>query len=218
MITCAMCDDELPFAEQLRSFVMAYAKKRRVELQAETFASAEELLEEIENGAGFEILFLDIEMRKMDGIELGKKLRERSYQTLIIYVSGYDQYMRQLFEAEPFRFLSKPLKQEELENVLDKAFERISRDIVYLESNKRKIIVHTVRGEYEYYHKLDEEEEELLAISADFVRIHKAYLVNMEHVEAFQYEKLALRDGTILSISEAHRANVRSRFWEWGSE
>lgn len=127
MITCAMCDDELPFAEQLRSLVMAYAKKKRVELQAETFASAEELLEEIENGAGFEILFLDIEMRKMDGIELGKKLRERSYQTLIIYVSGYDQYMRQLFEAEPFRFLSKPLKQEELENVLDKAFERISR-------------------------------------------------------------------------------------------
>ena len=238
MITCAMCDDELPFAEQLRSLVMAYAKKKRVELQAETFASAEELLEEIENGAGFEILFLDIEMRKMDGIELGKKLRERSYQTLIIYVSGYDQYMRQLFEAEPFRFLSKPLKQEELENVLDKAFERISRfhrelftirfgknvvnllcrDIVYLESNKRKVNVHTVRGEYEYYHKLDEAEEELLAISADFVRIHKAYLVNMEHVEAFQYEKLALRDGTILSISEAHRANVRSRFWEWGSE
>ena len=238
MITCAMCDDELPFAEQLRSLVMAYAKKKRVELQAETFASAEELLEEIENGAGFEILFLDIEMRKMDGIELGKKLRERSYQTLIIYVSGYDQYMRQLFEAEPFRFLSKPLKQEELENVLDKAFERISRfhrelftirfgknvvnllcrDIVYLESNKRKVIVHTVRGEYEYYHMLDEAEEEILAISADFVRIHKAYLVNMEHVEAFQYEKLALRDGTILSISEAHRANVRSRFWEWGSE
>ena len=189
MITCAMCDDELPFAEQLRSLVMAYAKKKRLELQAETFASAEELLEEIENGAGFEIL-------------------------------------------------SKPLKQEELENVLDKAFERISRfhrelftirfgknvvnllcrDIVYLESNKRKVIVHTVRGEYEYYHKLDEAEEELLAISADFVRIHKAYLVNMEHVEAFQYEKLALRDGTILSISEAHRANVRSRFWEWGSE
>ena len=147
MITCAMCDDELPFAEQLRSLVMAYAKKKRVELQAETFASAEELLEEIENVVNL-----------------------------------------------------------------------LCRDIVYLESNKRKVIVHTVRGEYEYYHKLDEAEEELLAISADFVRIHKAYLVNMEHVEAFQYEKLALRDGTILSISEAHRANVRSRFWEWGSE
>ena len=111
MITCAMCDDELPFAEQLRSLVMAYAKKKRVELQAETFASAEELLEEIENGAGFEILFLDIEMRKMDGIELGKKLRERSYQTLIIYVSGYDQYMRQLFEAESISvFLFKTIK------------------------------------------------------------------------------------------------------------
>ena len=61
MITCAMCDDELPFAEQLRSLVMAYAKKKRVELQAETFASAEELLEEIENCEGEKRLVRDIE-------------------------------------------------------------------------------------------------------------------------------------------------------------
>ncbi len=235
MITCAMCDDDLPFAEQLRSLVLSYAKEQHIEVQAETFASAGELLSEIESGAGFEILFLDIEMQEMNGIELGKKLREISYQTLLIYVSGYDQYMRQLFDTEPFRFLSKPLQKEELYSVLDKAFERIGRfrrenftirfgknvvnllcrDIVYLESNRRKVIVHTVRGEYEYYHKLDEAENELTEISADFIRIHKAYLVNMEHVEAFQYEKLALRDGTILSISEVHRADVRSRFWEY---
>ncbi len=230
-----MCDDELAFAEQLRELVISYAKEHHIDVQAETFASAEELFSEIEQGAGFEILFLDIEMGKMNGIELGKKLRDLSYQTLLIYVSGYDQYLRQLFETEPFRFLSKPLKKEELFEVLDKAFERIGRfhrehftirfgknvvnllcrDIVYLESNKRKVIVHTVRGEYEYYQKLDDAQKEIDKISNDFVRIHKAYLVNMEHVEAFQYEKLALRDGTILSISEVHRANVRSRFWEY---
>ena len=235
MITCAMCDDDLPFAEQLRELVISYAKEQHIDVQAETFASAEELFSEIEQGAGFEILFLDIEMGKMNGIELGKKLRDLSYQTLLIYVSGYDQYMRQLFETEPFRFLSKPLKRAELFSVLDKAFERIGRfhrehftirfgknvinllcrDIVYLESNKRKVIVHTVRGEYEYYQKLDDAQKEIDKISNDFVRIHKAYLVNMEHVEAFQYEKLALRDGTILSISEVHRANVRSRFWDY---
>ena len=233
----AICDDEEKQRTYMKSLVERWLHQTFHHAQIREYASSEQFLFE-QADVMTQILFLDIEMRKMDGIELGKKLRERSYQTLIIYVSGYDQYMRQLFEAEPFRFLSKPLKQEELENVLDKAFERISRfhrelftirfgknvvnllcrDIVYLESNKRKVIVHTVRGEYEYYHKLDEAEEELLAISADFVRIHKAYLVNMEHVEAFQYEKLALRDGTILSISEAHRANVRSRFWEWGSE
>ena len=70
----------------------------------------------------------------------------------------------------------------------------LCRDIVYLESNKRKVIVHTVRGEYEYYHKLDEAEEELLLNQLQILFwIHKAYLVNMEHIEAFQYEKLALR-------------------------
>ena len=65
---------------------MAYAKKKRVELQAETFASAEELLEEIENGAGFEILFLDIEMRKMDGIELGKKSFVSAHTRHLLYM------------------------------------------------------------------------------------------------------------------------------------
>lgn len=99
MITCAMCDVNCRLPEQLRSLVMAYAKKRRVELQAETFASAEELLEEIENGAGFEILFLDIEMRKMDGIELGKKLRERHTRHLLymfqVMTSICDSCLRQ---------------------------------------------------------------------------------------------------------------------------
>ena len=58
---------------------------------------------------------------------------------------------------------------------------------MYLESNKRKVIVHTVRGEYEYYHKLDEAEEELLAISADFVRIHKA--VSYTHLDVYKRQR-----------------------------
>lgn len=235
MVSVAVCDDNLVFAEQLRSWLIQYGKEKREDFFVETYSTAEELLKEIAEGSGYELLFLDIEMKGMDGVELGLRLRELSYQALIIYVSGYDQYMRQLFEAEPFRFLSKPVDRSALFAVLDKAMVRIGRsrretftirfgrnvvnllcrDILYLESRQRKLIVHCTRGEYEYYHKLDEAQQELERISSDFVRIHKAYLVNMEHVEAFQYEKLALRDGTILSISEVHRAKVRSRFWEY---
>lgn len=238
MITAAVCDDNLIFGEQLRTWLLEYGKERHCELRVEAYASAEELLEDIHAGAGFELLFLDIEMKGMDGIELGLHLRAISYQTLLIYVSGYDQYMRRLFETEPFRFLSKPLNRAELFLVMDKAMERIGRfrrehftirfgknvvsllcrDILYLESRQRKVIVHTVRGAYSYYHKLDEAQAELEQISSDFVRIHKAYLVNMEHVEAFQYEKLAMRDGTILSISEVNRTKVRSRFWDYLKE
>lgn len=235
MITVAVCDDNAVFAEQLNQWIQDYGREKRLEFATEVYSSAEELLADIEAGRGFELMFLDIEMKGMNGVSLGLRLRELSFQTLLVYVSGYDQYFRQLFEVEPFRFLSKPLERAMLYEVLERAAQRIGkerrqtytfrfgknvvnllcRDILYLESRQRKVTVHTAHGEYEFYHKLDEVERELAAVSSLFVRIHKAYLVNLEQVEAFQYDKLALRDGTILNISEANRARVRSRFWDY---
>lgn len=238
MIAIAVCDDNAIFAEQLNQWILEYGRETRTEMATEVYSSAEELLREMEEGRAFELMFLDIEMKGMNGINLGLRLRELSCQALLVYVSGYDQYLRQLFETEPFRFLSKPLERALLYEVLEKAVERIGkgrketyrfrfgrnivnllcRDIVYLESRQRKVIVHSVHGEYEFYHKLDEVQRELEAISGRFVRIHKAYLVNMEQVEAFQYDKLALRDKTILNISESNRAKVRSKFWDYLKE
>ena len=124
----------------------------------------------------------------------------------------------QLFEVEPFRFLKKPLQREQLEDVFLKAQKRIEekqksyyrfqfgktviqvlqKDILYFESAGRKVIVHTVEKQYEYYDKLDQVEEKLK--EGHFLRIHKAYLVNIENIEAFQYERVALIDGTLLIL------------------
>ncbi len=236
MIAVGVCDDQIAFTEYMYRLIGQYAKEKKEEISVKQFNSAEELLKSLEEKESFEILFLDIEMKGMDGIALGKKLREKAYRILIVYVSGYDKYLRQLFEIEPFRFCSKPVDENELFDILDKAIARIrirSRetfrfqygknvvnllcaDISYLESSGRKIIVHSVNGVYEYYDKLDHAEHELAG--RRFVRIHKAYLINMDYVEAFQYEKVALRDGTILNISEKNRARVRSIFWDYLKE
>lgn len=236
MIAIGVCDDQIAFTEYMYRLLIQYGKEKREEISVKLFNSAEELLKGIEEKESFEILLLDIEMGGMDGIELGKKLREMTSRVLIIYVSGYDKYLRQLFEIEPFRFCSKPVNEKELFEILDKAVVRIKArnremfrfqygknvanllcaDISYLESSGRKIIVHSSNGNYEYYDKLDNAERELAA--RHFVRIHKAYLINMDHVEAFQYEKVALRDGTILNISEKNRSRVRNMFWDYLKE
>ena len=85
-----------------------------------------------------------------------------------------------------------------------------------MESAKRKVIVHTTNHTYDYYDKLDQVEEKLGNMR--FVRIHKAYLVNMDNIEAFQYDRVALTDGTILSISEKNRPRIREMFWEYCKE
>ncbi len=73
--------------------------------------------------------------------------------------------------------------------------------------------MHTLQHSYEYYGKLNEIEENLKEMR--FVRIHKAYLVNIDNVEAFQYERVAMSDGTILSISQKNRPRIRSEFWKY---
>lgn len=236
MIGIGICDDSVEFTEEMYRMIQRYGKERRLECSIKLYNSAEELLKALEEKESFELLFLDIEMTGMDGITLGKKLRELACRILIVYVSGYEKYLRQLFEVEPFRFCSKPVREQELFEVLDKAVERIRsrhretfrfqygknvvnllcEDIIFLESSGRKVIVHTSGGSYEYYDKLDHAQERLEG--RRFVRIHKAYLINMDYLEAFQYDKVALRDGTILNISEKHRARVRELFWDYLKE
>src|SRR5699024_3141440 len=146
------------------------------EVQIELYSDGKELLEDFESGIGLDLIFLDIEMKQVDGIETARKIREKDYHILIVYVSSYEQYLMQLFEVEPFRFLKKPLQREQLEDVFLKAQKRIEekqksyyrfqfgktviqvlqKDILYFESAGRKVIVHTVEKQYEYYDKLDQ--------------------------------------------------------------
>ena len=208
-------------------------KEEKIEMEVDVFFGGAGLWEQIQQTGAYDLIYLDIEMKQMDGIETARWIREHQYHMLLIYISSYDTYLKQLFEVEPFRFLQKPVSMEEFEPVFLKAVERIKeqkgeyfrfqsgrnminllcRDILYMESSGRKVIVHTINRTYEYYDKLDHVEEQLNGMR--FVRIHKAYLVNMDNVEAFQYERLSLKDGTILNISEKNRPRIRSIFWNY---
>ncbi len=233
MIKVGICDDEQKFLSQMEKEIGELAKKYHYEIQAELYSDGGELLEDFEKGIGFDLIFLDIEMARVNGIETARKIREKDYHMLIVYVSSYDEYLMQLFEVEPFRFLKKPLQKEQLEDVFIKAQKRIEekkksyyrfqtgktmmqilqKDILFFESAGRKVIIHTMEKQYEYYDKLDKVEEKLEG--SRFLRIHKAYLVNVDNIEAFQYERVALIDGTLLNISEKNRARVRNEFWEY---
>lgn len=233
MIKIAVCDDDLKFVGAIQEYLEQLAKEEHFELEIECFLSGNELIREYEKEVLFDLIYLDIEMNGADGIETAKRIRQKDYHVLIVYISSHEEYLRQLFEAEPFRFLSKPVEYQAFRAVFRQAAERIfeqqsnyfhfktgktmvkipCKDILYFESAGRKVIVHTIQHSYEYYNKLNEIEESLKDMR--FVRIHKAYLVNIDNVEAFQYERVAMSDGTILSISQKNRPRIRSEFWKY---
>lgn len=233
MIKIAICDDEPKFVGTIQTYLENISNDYHYELDIQTYFSGEFLVKDYQAGETFDLIYLDIEMQGMDGIETAKWIRDNDYYVLIVYISSHEEYLRQLFESEPFRFLQKPVEFSSFLSVFLQAQKRIlqqqnnfycfkfgknmikvlCRDILYFESAGRKVIVHTLHREYTYYDKINNIEEHLK--DQRFIRIHKAYLVNMDNVEAFQYERVALTDGTILNISEKNRPHIRNEFWKY---
>ncbi len=223
----AICDDEEVVCGQIESFLEPLVAEGQV--RTDVFYSGEKLYQELAKGRRYDLIFLDIEFEAMDGVELGRKIREELQDETIhiVYISAKQTYAMELFQIRPLNFLTKPLLQSKVIDNVEKAM-RLSRryndsfvfhknkqqyrefygEILYFESKGRKIHIHTKRGTHEFYGKLNEIEE---AAPNDFIRIHQSYLVNNTYVKKWTYEEAYLANGTKLSISQLYRKSARMK-------
>lgn len=170
-------------------------------------------------------------MGKEDGITVARRIRETDKSVLIVYVTSHESYMQESFEVRPFRFLVKPVGEERLEACFREAYEEISsndsyfrynyqrlshkvliRDILYFESNRRKIYIVTEKEELELYGKLNEIEESLKESKAAFLRVHQSFLVNYKHVDGIGYDFVVMDNGKRISISEDRRKQISEEY------
>lgn len=230
MFRIAICDDELHVCSQLENILGALSKGLPKRIEVDVFYTGESLMQYLSHGEGYDLIFLDIELKLLNGVEVGKKIREelKDEITQIVYISGKDSYAMELFEVRPLNFLIKPLERDRIEAVVRKAIELTDRvkhffeyksgrsiakafikDILYFESKGKKVRMVLVDGAHEFYSKLSEIEQQL--DNQDFILIHKSYLANSFHIIEYQYESVKMSDHTILPISQQHRRTVREK-------
>lgn len=125
MLRIAICDDDKILVTQIEEMLNRYLDKKMIDRYIEIFYDGASLERIYEKGDRFDIIYLDIEMSGKNGIEAAKSIRRLDRDVLLIYVSSYETYFMQLFEVEPFRFIKKPIKETEFEEVIDFAYERI---------------------------------------------------------------------------------------------
>lgn len=233
MFKIGICDDSLPVCQELEELILQYQEEKKQEIQVECFYTGESSCKRLRGGAYFDLLFLDIELETMDGIEVGRILREELQEntTQIIYISGKTEYAMDLFDNSPMKFLIKPLKAEQVWKYLEKA-KRLSeqgkevfsfqmgkdwyripyRDILYFESSNKRIRLVTEREEYLFYGKLPYIEQEVP--DHIFVMCHKSFLVNYLHTTHCCLEFLELTNGEKIPVSESFRKKTRSFLME----
>ena len=112
----AVCDDDRLLTGEIDGQLQKIREKTGISFETDIFFDGETLWEAIEKNGSYDIVYLDIEMKNMDGITVARKIRDRDPYAILIFVSSYDSYYEQLFEVEPLRFLHKPIELNEFLN------------------------------------------------------------------------------------------------------
>lgn len=233
MYQIGICDDGKYICATIEAMIMQYAEIKELPVEVMVWYTGEGLVDYLKKGNRIDILFLDIELAELSGIEVGSfirnQLEDRGMQ--ILYISAKASYAQKLFKTQPLDFLIKPILQEQMNEVLELAVKIVGRnaekfqfqcgrdyyyipfgDIMYFVSEGRKIKIMTVHGEREFYGKI---KELITKLSEDFIMIHQSYAVNKNHISRYTYETVELTDGTILAISRVNRKQVREKLlWE----
>ncbi len=228
MFKICICDDDTVVCSEIENIILNYSTSISEKIDVEVFWSGEELYDHIKCGNYFDMIFLDIELKKLNGIELGKIIRNemKNEITQIVYISSKENYAMELFEVRPLNFLIKPVDDTKVIEMVNKAMELLNRldfyfkykqgrnffrkeikDIIYFESDNRQVKMVTTTDEITFYGTLSEIHSQLEPHK--FFFIHKSYLVNYYHVAESYYDKLVMTNSQILSISQSKRAEVR---------
>lgn len=149
----------------------------------------------------------------------------------LVYISSKKEYALELFQNQPFDFLVKPIKKEKLCHVMDKiiniigknecnfiyknqgnTYHVVYKDILYFQSNGRKINIVMENEIQSFYGKLSDIEKE--CPESLFLRIHKSYLINMYYVKEITYKWIKMINGDVLDISRSNRVAIRRKVME----
>ena len=237
MLTIAICDDNAQFAKILSQklhALCAYKLPEQVECSVlPPFSSGEEVERYIKDKP-LNILFLDIDMPGMNGFELAGKLRLLSPDTVIIFVSAYDEFVYSSFEYCPFRFLRKTHLMQELPVTFEKVIEKCLmdkeilsfnttdgeiilriKDVIFFEGQKNYYMVHTCAGK-SYKCRGTMESVEKTVSGYDFFRVHAAFIVNLEHIENVNNNGfVSVKSGKTISVSKRRMTDFKAAYMKF---
>lgn len=216
MIKFAVCDDEPFMLEEIASKILQYMEEHNFECQIFRFLNGRELIKSVQN---FDVLFLDIQMEKPDGMETAKQLRESGFYGLLIFITVLKERVFDSFEVEAYDYLVKPLDEKyfkrTMERMLHSLEQKNKKSIIVQKGNNCKIIPLSqilyceVLGRKMYLHQTDKEiiayyeKMEILEKQVDsrFYRCHRSYLVNLDYVKGCNSGMVILVDGDKIPVS-----------------
>jgi DNA-binding LytR/AlgR family response regulator len=225
MINIAICDDDTKIINEIKKCILTHKGST---CTINTYSCGEDLLREKKN---FHVIFLDIDMTGIDGIETAKRIRSYDKAVKIIYVTSFTDYVNLAFEVHAFGYLNKPIKKEQILGQLEEVMEYSKdekeqeviefitsegivrlcpKDIYFFEYVNRKVSIKTLDNIYTL-------KENITTIAKDmnkygFLMPHKSFTVNLFYVKSIKGYDIFMMDGTVIPLSQKKSAEFREQF------
>ena len=240
MIRIAVCDDERCFTEQIGHIIAYHARDITPPPETVLYTSSGQLLYDVEEGAHFDLLLLDIEMPEKDGMSLAASLRRHLPLSLIIFITSHTQYAVKAYELSVFRYIPKSemetclplalkdasriLKQSSSDTYIIESARRIQKlsaeDIIYVYKQQKYSVIAAKGGEIPVRKPLAQVLEELNTLTdggtGSFLLVERGYIVNLFHVEKLEDEQIYLDNGSALPVSRNRLKETReaiTKYW-----
>lgn len=228
MIRISVCEEVPAVCSELENIILNFQKDTNEQLTIEVFYSGKDLIEYIKNENTFDLIFLGIELDKINGVEVGRFIRSdlEDYITKIIYISSENIYDRELFDVQPLDFLSKPIDIEEVIKDIKlaiKTYEKENKmfsykighsnckipikEIIYFESIRREIKLVSIKETLYFYGTMDDLIKQLS--KKRFILPHRSYFVNYDKVFSIRKDEIMLCNGDVIPLSRLRIKEIK---------
>lgn len=229
----AICDDCNTDREALEKFLKQYMKEKSVSGSIFQFENGANLVYDTQDGMRFDMIFMEINMSQMSGVDAARRLRDMNYDGEIVFVTASRDYGVESYEVEASGYLLKPATYHKLSSTMDRVLRthfartycvkyrnsliRIRfEEILYIESNNSRCLLFRSNGEkYYIYKRLSEIEAELA--DSRFLRCHRSYIVNMDYITCID-KQFAMVNGDTVLIRQKSLKEIRCRYFDYIEE
>lgn len=229
MLRIAICDDSSQFISEIENY---FIKMNLKNVEYDLFLTGTDIINELNYNNVYNIYFLDIKMKPINGIDLAKKIRNFTKDALIIFVTSYSNYVYDVFEVITFDFIIKPISFDRFRAVVNKAIDYIDyvnkvfyfsyrknhynvfySQIVYFEKNARILYVHSTTQVYQCNMTI-KELTKLLDMEI-FVQIHSSYIVNLSFVQSINKQEIKLTTGETIYASRNKKQYLKEKHLDY---
>ena len=222
----AVCDDNILFQEKINNLLYEYFGRLSIEIQL--FENGSQFLTAVLSGnTAFDLVFMDIEMPGLDGLETSRQLRKENKDLFLIFLTSHTELAFDGYEVDAFRFLTKPLNRDKLWKALsDWEQLRLSEERICLNLGDRNQVlswseIRYIQSENVYVNVVTAQQRILVRMKINelekrmpesmFFRPHRSYLVNLKHIHSFDSKKIRMVDGIDVPLSRKNAAEFRNR-------